>query len=257
VTELALALAYALLGLLVAPFLNVVIDRVPDKLRLRGTVEGELVAPAVVAGIPLQPWLARRGTAPGGGRLPARWLRVEVLTAVTFGALGVRYGDQLGVVALLVLTAALLTVSVIDLQVLRIPDRVTFPVLGASAILIPAISLIDGYGGAITGALVGMVAYFLALVLPHLVYPVGMGFGDVKLALLMGLHLGWIGWSESGPVVGPIRVVLYALIAGCVIGAVFGIAVALARGKRGAFPFGPALAAACYLMLFVAPDLRL
>ena len=90
-----------------------------------------------------------------------------------------------------------------------------------------------------------------------------MGFGDVKLALLLGLHLGWVsgmtylGWA---PVV---RLVFYALLLGCVIGVGGGLALAAAR--RGArrqvlvdpemadgqptrvlaqsFPFGPALAA--------------
>jgi leader peptidase (prepilin peptidase) / N-methyltransferase len=205
----------------------------------------------------VQPWLLRRGRGHDGSRLPARWVRVEVVTAVGFAALGVRFGDTVVVVPLLLLTASLVAVSVIDLQVLRIPDRITFPALGASLGLIVVIALAHDEGDAIRGAIAGMVVYFLMLMVPHLVYPRGMGFGDVKLALLMGLHLGWLGWSTAGPLAGPVRVVLYALMLGSILGAVFGGAVALASRHRGAFPFGPALAVGCFVMLFFAPGMRI
>jgi leader peptidase (prepilin peptidase) / N-methyltransferase len=257
VAQVALAAAYGVLGLLVGAFVNVVIDRVPDKLPLRGEVDHEPVGPASWAGVPVQPWLLRRGRAGDGGRLPTRWLRVEVVTAVGFGAVGARFGDSIVVVPLLVLTAALVAVSVIDLQVLRIPDRITFPVLGASLLILGIISFAHDEPDRLRGAVTGMIVFFLMLVLPHIIYPRGMGFGDVKLALLMGLHLGWLGWYRAAPLAGPVRVVLYALMLGSVLGALFGILVAVASRRRGAFPFGPALAVGCFVMLFVAPDLRI
>jgi leader peptidase (prepilin peptidase) / N-methyltransferase len=107
------------------------------------------------------------------------------------------------------------------------------------------------------GALVGMVGYFVLLLVPHLVYPKGMGFGDVKLALLMGLHLGWLGWSAAAPVAGPVRIVLWALVLGSALGALFGGVVALATKRNGAFPFGPALAAACFVLVLASPALRI
>ena len=95
------------------------------------------------------------------------------------------------------------------------------------------------------------------LLLPHLVYPKGMGFGDVKLALVMGLYLGWVGWTGASPVAGPIRLVLYALMLGCLLGVVFGLVHAAVTRRRGEFPFGPALALACLIVVFYAPDLRI
>jgi leader peptidase (prepilin peptidase)/N-methyltransferase len=251
----AVVVGLALLGPLVGAFLNVLVERVPDKVALRGLREGEPVAPVSLLGLPLQPWLLRLGRSPGDP-LPWRWLWVELVTTAAFAELGVRYGDSWVVVPLLLLAACLVTVSAIDLQHLRIPDRITFPTLAAALPLVTAVSIHLDTTDAVRAALIGSVAYFVLLLLPHLVYPAGMGFGDVKLALVMGLYLGWLGWDPTYPIAGPLRLVLYALMLGCVIGVVFGLAVnALAR-RRGAFPFGPALALGCFVVVLFAADLR-
>jgi leader peptidase (prepilin peptidase)/N-methyltransferase len=93
------------------------------------------------------------------------------------------------------------------------------------------------------GAFVGMAAYFLILFPFNLIYPKGMGFGDVKLALLMGLYLGWLAaGATNGSLFQAFYFVMIALLIGCVLGVVFGLAVRFARRAGGAFPFGPALA---------------
>jgi leader peptidase (prepilin peptidase)/N-methyltransferase len=243
----------ALAGVVVGAFGNVVIDRVPDRVPLRGARDGETPAPVEVLGVPFQPWLVRLGR----GDLPLRWLLVELVMATAFVALALRFGASAALVPLLVLAACLVTVSVVDLQLLRIPDRITFPTLALSVPLIVVASVVADQPDAIRAALVGMVVYFLLLFVPHLVYPKGMGFGDVKLALVMGLYLGWLGWSPAAPLAGPVRLILYALVLGSALGALFGIVVALATRRRGAFPFGPALALACFVMVLLAPELRL
>lgn len=246
-------IAIAALGVPVAGFLNVVIDRVPDRAPLRGARDGEPCPPVEAMVVPTQPWLLRAGRSPSG-RLPRRWLAVELVTVAVFGALAARY-DGVLLVPLAVLGAALVAVSVIDLQLLRIPDRVTFPALALAVPLVVAVSLRYDTPDAIRGALVGAVAYFLVLLVPHLIYPRGMGFGDVKLALLMGLYLGWLGWSPAYPVAGPIQLVLYGLMLGCTLGVVFGLLHALVTKRRGEFPFGPALALACLVVVLFANDL--
>lgn len=252
----AAVLGLGVLGIPVGSFLNVVIDRVPDKAPLRGPREGEPCPPVSVAGIPLQPWLLRRGRHDGQA-LPRRWLAVELATAVLFAVFATRFGEDLRIVPLLVLGASLVAVSVIDLQLLRIPDRVTFPTLALAVPLVALASLRYDDGEAFVAALIGAVAYFVLLLLPHLVYPRGMGFGDVKLALVMGLYLGWLGWSEAHPLGGPIQLVLYGLMLGCLLGVVFGVLSAIVTRRRGEFPFGPALALACVVVAFYASDLRL
>lgn len=253
----AIAALCAVLGAAVGAVLNVVIDRVPDKLPLRGERDGESCPPVSWFGLPAQPWLARGGRGPEGEPgLPARWLWVELTTAGLWGLMAARYGDSLTLVPLLVLAASLVAVSVIDLQLLRIPDRVTFPTLAAAALLIGVISIARDENDAALAALVGLAVYFVLLLVPHLVYPKGMGFGDVKLALVMGLYLGWLGWTPDDVVTGPLRLVLYALMLGSLLGAVFGVLVQVVTRHKGAFPFGPALAAACIVVCFYAPDLR-
>lgn len=253
--NVAVVVGVAVLGIPVGSFLNVVIDRVPDKADLRGPREGEPCAPLELAGIPLQPWLLRRGRA-GQTSLPSRWLWVELATAGVFAAFAVRYGDDLRIVPLLVLGACLVAVSVIDLQLLRIPDRVTFPSLAVALPLVLLVSLRQDDGKTFVAALIGSAAYFLLLLLPHLVYPRGMGFGDVKLAIVMGLYLGWLGWSAEHPVAGPFQLVLYGLMLGCTLGVVFGIIHGVVTRRRGEFPFGPALALACVVVTCFAADLR-
>lgn len=235
-----------LAGVPVGAFLNVVVERTPDRTPLRAVVEGDAHPPRSWLGVPVQPWLLRGSV--GGRRLP-RWLAVELATVVVFAALGGRYGDTTVVIPLLVLGAGLVAASAVDLEHLRIPDRITFPTLAVAVPVMVAVSASHHLTGALRGAMVGSISFFVLLLVPHLVYPRGMGFGDVKLALLMGLYLGWLGWEPDAQVIGPVRLVLNSLVLGCFLGVVFGLVHAAATRRRGEFPFGPALASACLIVV--------
>ena len=154
------------------------------------------------------------------------------------------------VVPYVLLASTLTCLSAIDVRVYRIPDRVLFPALGASLVLtLLASTQLAADGGAAWEAyrngLLGAVVYFVILFIPHVVYPKGMGFGDVKLALLMGFFLGW-GRADVADV---LTLCLFALFLGCVLGVLSGAVVNIARRKGGAFPFGPALALACLFVV--------
>lgn len=221
----------AVAGLLVGPFLTSLILEVPDK--------GPVRWPSPTEHPPILYWLRERA-GDDTAALPRSWgAAVEILSPVLFALAGVRFGASAVVVPYCVLFASLLVVSVIDIEHYRIPDRIVFPTLAISLPLIVVVSLGLGLPETIAYALIGAVAYFLLLFVAHLVYPAGMGFGDVKLALVMGLFLGWIAPD-------PLRaftLVLFALMIGCVLGVVVGGILALVRRKNAAFPFGPALAA--------------
>ena len=241
----------AALGVPVGSFLNVVIDRTPDKAPLRGVVEGEPSPPHLWLGVPVQPWLLR-GKGPEAGARRERWLAVELVTAAVFLAVGLQFGSTSALVPLLTLAAGLVAISFVDLEHLRIPDRITFPTLVVTAGGVLGASLQQGHGDALWGAVVGAVAYFLLLFLAHLASPRGMGFGDVKLALPMGLVLGWVGWTAKEPTLDALRLVLWALVLGCVLGVVFGLGDRLVTRRQDGFPFGASLAAACLVVLLTA-----
>ncbi len=243
----AAGLLAAAAGVPVGSFLNVVVERVPDRTPLRARVHGDPRPPRTWLGVPVHPGLL------GGADVPRRWRAVELTTAVVFGLLGARYGTSTVVLPVLVLGAALVALSFVDLEHLRIPDRITFPALAVSVPVVVAVSLDHDLPESLRGALVGAVGYFVLLLVPHLAYPRGMGFGDVKLALLMGLFLGWVGWEPDAEVTGPVRLVLYAMVLGCFLGVVFGLVHASVTRRRGEFPFGPALAAGCVLVLVWLP----
>lgn len=183
---------------------------------------------------------------------PAGRIATTAVTGVLFGLVA-RKLAPVGpgyVVPTLLFVGALVVVSAIDLRVYRIPDKVTFPTLALAlpAILVGGLYDLGRQDGAIhaRNAVLGMVVYFVALFLPHLVYPRGMGFGDVKLGLVMGAYLGWFGHS----VLDVVQLVLIALMLGCIIGVVMGLVTNIVRRRGGHFPFGPALAlGAIYVVL--------
>jgi leader peptidase (prepilin peptidase)/N-methyltransferase len=167
---------------------------------------------------------------------------VQVATPALFALAGWRFEADAVLVPFLFLFAVLVVVSVIDLEHYRIPDRIVFPSLAVSIGLIAFVTLIkDASFDHVVNALIGSVVYFVLLLVPHLVYPRGMGFGDVKLALLMGLFLGWL----YADVFQGVTLIMWALVVGCVLGVLAGVGFALVRGRRAEFPFGPALALGC------------
>lgn len=239
-----LVLAAAVLGLLVGSFLNVVIARVPvgesvvqppSHCRSCGTTL------AWRDNVPVLSWLVLRGRCRScGTTIGARYPAVEAATAALFAVMAARIGAEADLAAHLVVAAGFVALSVVDLDCRRLPDRIVFPTLalGAGALVVAAAvdDRWDDLGRAGIGALIG----FVALGAIHAVKPDGMGFGDVKLALVCGGILGWHGLAE----------VVVGLYGAFVLGGVVGIAlIATGRVARrgGSVPFGPFLCASALL----------
>jgi len=246
--SLLVASLAAIVGLAIGSFLNVVIYRVP---RGESVVSPPSACPRCGArirpfdNIPAFSWLLLRGRCRDcGAPISPRYLVVELGTAVFFGAVawhalrdgvppdgGDAAGLLLALAAFLYLAAISVALGVIDMETRRLPNRILLPAYWVAAVLLSAAALVAGEPERLLGALGGGAGLFVLYFALALIRPGGMGFGDVKLAGVLGLYLGWLGWSELA--VGAFG----AFLLGGLFGAVL---LALRRaGRKSSIPFGP------------------
>jgi leader peptidase (prepilin peptidase)/N-methyltransferase len=181
---------------------------------------------------------------------------IQVFVTGLFALAAVRFDDgSFGVlVGYLIFFTVVVALSAIDLDTLRLPDRIVGGALVVSIPLITIASLQERAAEQIQFALLGGAFYFVFLFITHVVFPKGMGFGDVKLAALMGLYVGWLGTSLASAV----SLVLYAMLVGFLGGSAVGMALFAFRRKSRPYPFGPFLVAGTIVVIafstFLLPD---
>ncbi len=176
-------------------------------------------------------------TRPGTARIVA----VTVALAALLTGAGLLVGLRPGLAALVWTAGAAVVLAQVDLAVHRLPDRVVFPSVAVVAAAWLADALVLGTWDSLLRAVLAGLAAFVAAVAAALISPGGMGFGDVKLLGLLGLLLGWFGWS----------VVALGVVLGFVVGAL-GTVVLLAlrrAGWRSEVALGPSLLVGATLAL--------
>ncbi len=252
-SDAALLPLLALLGLLVGSFVNVVIVRVPAGESLVRPRSKCPLCEAPIAprdNVPVLSWLLLRGRCRScAERIPAGYPLVELANALLWVAAGLRFGASWELVAYALVFSVLLALSVIDLELYLLPNRITYPSVLVSLLAVAPLAFLatDRPGPRIVGALVGGLGYFLFLAImlfawELVVHKEGMGMGDVKLAALLGIWTGWIH-----PVLVP-----YALAAASVIGLVVGTAILVVRRSNRPYPFGPWLAIGAVLVILAS-----
>lgn len=243
-SNLALILGCGLAGLIVGVFVDVLIVRGPVKRSFAPPwtrCASCATPPSRVSLVPVVGPVAMEGRC-GGCGAPIPWWQpvVEILNAALWMAAAVRFGPSLELVAILPFFSGLLALSVIDIQTYRLPDRINLPLLVGSIPLIVVICIVQGRPDDIVWAAVGGVGFWAVLAAMWFVYPRGMGYGDVKLARLLGLYLGWVD-----PVL-----ILYALMFAGIGGSLAGLVTwIVTRDRAKGFPFGPWLAGGCVLAI--------
>ena len=242
-----LAPALGLLGLVVGSFLNVVIHRVPEKqsvVRPRSRCPRCNTTLKPWDNVPLISWLVLRGRCRNcRGTISVRYPLVEAATAALFTAAAVRLGADPALPAFLVVFAALLAISAVDLERFIVPNRILYPALFMAAPLLVLAAALDGEWSSLLGAALGGALAWVLLFAIHMASPRGMGFGDVRLAGLIGMLLGWLS-------IGHVLLGLFlAFLSAAVVGV--GLMVAGVRGRKDRVPFGPFLALGAITAVFV------
>jgi len=208
------------------------------------TADGVTVAAAAAAGL-LAGRAASRHTArllaaPQSPDLPPAGQRARrgliLGTALGFAVMALRFGPSPPLPAFCYLAGIGVPLAVIDARHRRLPDALTLPsypialvLLGLAALLLP------GGGRHFLTALLGLALSWAVFLLQVLLYPAGLGWGDVKLSGLLGLYLGWLGLGA----------LVTGLFLGYLLAAATGVGLLVTRraSRKSFLAFGPFLLA--------------
>ena len=217
-----------ILGLAIGSFLNVVIYRVP---RNESIVSPRSACPACGTpirerdNIPVVSWLLLQGRCRDcQAPISARYPLVELACGALFAGTAARFGYQWDLPAFLALFAGLLALSCIDVERLILPKKIVYPLTIVVAALLLLAAAATGKWHSFVVGLICAAAWFALFFALNLIDPKYLGFGDVRLSLVLGLALGWLGVGYA----------LLGFFAANVIGAVVGISlIATKRIEHG------------------------
>ncbi len=154
-----------------------------------------------------------------------------------------RFGLSWELPAFLYLAAISVALALIDVDVHRLPNSIVLPSYLVAGALLGAAAILDGEIGVLVRVAAAGAALYALYFLLAFIYPAGMGFGDVKLAGVLGMYLGYLGWAEL--VVGG--------FGGFLVGGLGGALLLLSRraGRKSRIPYGPYMLVGAWLAVFV------
>ncbi|AYG05279.1 prepilin peptidase [Gryllotalpicola protaetiae] len=251
------AIALGIFGSLIGSFLNVVVYRVPAGLSIVSPPSACPRCGEPIKGydnIPLLSWLMLRAKCRHCGEsISARYPLVELGTGLAFAAVAVWFAltqwqatdaahltaSILSLVAFLYLAAISIALALIDLDTHKLPNAIVLPSYLVGGVLLGAASVVTRDWAQLVTMLAGGAALFALYFVIAFISPRGMGFGDVKLAGVLGLFLGHLGVAQL--VVGAFAAFL--------LGGLFAIVLLVARraGRKSGIPFGPWMLAGAWL----------
>ena len=197
---------------------------------MAGLLTGRVASPVVPA------------SRPAAGR--TRWGLV-LGTGLAFAVMALRFGPSPPLPAFCYLAGIGVPLAMIDARTQRLPNALTLPsypvalvLLGLAAVLLP------GGGRDFLSALLGMALAWGVFLLQVLLYPAGLGWGDVKLSGLLGLYLGWFGISA----------LVAGLFLGYLLAAITGVALIATRraSRKSRLPFGPFLLIGAFVAVLLS-----
>jgi leader peptidase (prepilin peptidase)/N-methyltransferase len=249
-------------GALIGSFLNVVIFRIP--------AGRSIVSPPSACGncggrirpwdnIPVISWLVLRGRCRDcASRISARYPLVELGTALLFALVawwllsptapagsettGGLIAMAAALLAFLYLAAITVALAMIDIDTHTLPNAIVLPAYAVGGFLLLVAALFGGEPARLLTALAGGAAMFALYLVLALLYPGGMGLGDVKLAGVLGIYLGWLGWGS----------IAVGAFGGFLLGGVFAVVLLTTRraNRKSGIPFGPWMLAGAWVGIF-------
>ena len=249
-------IAFAI-GVSVGSFVNVVADRLPHGKSLvspRSYCSSCNRPLSNIELVPIFSYLWLRGRCRHcGAPIPVRVIVVEVTTGLLFTAVYLRFDFGFDFVVLAAAVSLLLAVAIIDLEHKLILNRIVFPSLVIILIVAPfwpSLGLPRTFPAgsemlaSLANSLVAGIGAFLLFLTIYVAYPNGMGGGDVKLAGLIGLLVGFPG-------------LIVALWGGIVSGGLVAIVLLVLRrkGRKDEISFGSFLSAAAIVVLLWGSDI--
>jgi leader peptidase (prepilin peptidase)/N-methyltransferase len=240
----------AALGLAAGSAINRLGDWVAHNEPLLGPPSACALCSATIAWsdtIPAASWLVLRGRCRNcRARIPARYLAVELLTPALFAGGALRFGFGWGLAVGLVFVFGLIALAVTDLETYLLPVRVVYPVLVALCVAVVLAAAVGGDWGRLVSAVGCGVVAFAAFSAVNFANPKLLAFGDVRLAGVVGVGLGWLGVGYA----------LLGVLVAFAVGTVAGVAVIAARTRRGApMPFGVFLAVGAVTAIYAGQPL--
>jgi leader peptidase (prepilin peptidase) / N-methyltransferase len=237
-------------GLCWAPWSSMLIDRPPligstESLALPFRCQECRSAFPLLAGVP---FIGRLSV---GGRcrschaaIPGRELANDVLCVVAGGLTGGFIGRTAALPAMLCAALILVPVSIVDLRIRKIATRLVYPGALATALLLTIAAAREGEWRRLVVALVCGAAAWAFIWILFIIYPDGMGDGDARLCLMLGMVTGWFGWQTA----------MVGIMAGFVTGSLVGIGYGIATKKylKATLPFGPWLGLGAMAIAWVA-----
>jgi leader peptidase (prepilin peptidase)/N-methyltransferase len=250
VLSLLIAICF-LFGLAIGSFLNVVIYRIPLH---KSIVSPRSSCPQCQTpirdrdNIPVLSWLLLRGKCRNcSAPISIRYPIIELACAALFAGAAGRFGYDWYLPVSLVLLASLLALSCIDIEHLTLPKVIIYPSLLAVVALLIVDAAMNGSWHRLLIAGICAVAWFIVFFAINAVEPRFLGFGDVRLSLLLGFGLGWLG----------VRYVILGFFAGNVFGVIIGLfLIATKRRTRDQpIPYGVFLALGTALAMFAGSEI--
>ena len=163
-------------------------------------------------------------------RLPGLIWKSALASGIAAGLAGGILGWVWPLLYLVPLSAVAVALAVVDWRTRLLPTRVIWPSFGAVAVGVLVAAVVTGDGDDLVRAGLGALIAFGLFYVLWFIYPKGLGFGDVRLSAVLGLALGYLGWSQ----------LLVGVYAGFLLGAVIGSGLSLLKlVDRKGYPFGP------------------